>query len=495
MKLTGMLLFLAGMVNEGAPLFEVSQLRTDGKIKHAITAAYLTDPDHADLLARITTDDQRRYVFVYSSKDDLHYLRDPVNKLEIGEDVIFLDTGKVEPGKTESLLLFSRNQAMIVNPLTGEQRELIRFHSLYMHPVTGELPSFDWVRDINGDDLEDVMVPDFDGFWLFLQIEAGVFDQGKLIQMPAIMETTYRDFPWYRPAHPYFADMNLDGLQDIVFWAQDELKVFFQDSRFVYRTIAQSYQPSIELQEEGLAGISIRLGGAEDQSDVEAKSLYNFTDLNQDGFVDIVTLSVRSTGVLRKTSRYEIYMGFELDGKVSHPSLPDSVIESDGIQFKIDEQDFNNDGAVDFVVSSVEIGLGKILAALITGSISMDLRFYQMKRGRYPARANVTRKITATFNLSSGEVFYPTVLIADINGDQIMDLVVQDGNKGLKIFAGELSDDLFARQATEFSVEMPNNPDLISVADLNRDRKMDIIIRYEDRDNERFDTINVLMAR
>tara|TARA_Y100000310_G_scaffold332367_1_gene407799 strand:+ start:4288 stop:5739 length:1452 start_codon:yes stop_codon:yes gene_type:complete len=483
------------MVTEGTPLFEASELRSDGEIKHGITSAFLTDSRRANLLARSITDDQRRYVFVYAMQDDHHYLQDPVHTLEIGEDVIFMGSGKVQPGKRESLLLFKRDRAMMVDLPTGEQRELIRFRSLYMRPVIDELPSFNWLQDINDDDLTDVMVPDFDGYWLYLQIEAGVFDQGRLISMPAIMQVSYNNFPWYRPANPYFADINLDGLQDIVFWDRDELKVFFQDSRFVYRTKAESYQPAIELQEEGLAGISIRLGGADDQSNVEAKSLYNFTDLNQDGFVDIVTLSVLSSGVLNKTTRYEIHMGFELDGKVSHPSMPESVIESDGIQFEIDEEDFNNDGAVDFVVSSVEIGLGKILAALITGSISTDLRFYRMNGDRYPARPNVTREVTASFDFSSGDVFYPTVLIADINGDRIMDLVVQDGNEGLKIFPGDLSDDLFARQSTEFPIAMPNNSELISVADLNSDGKMDIIIRYEDRDGELHKSINVLMAR
>ncbi|HJN49537.1 MAG: VCBS repeat-containing protein [Pseudomonadales bacterium] len=488
-------LMLVAMVIEGSPLFELSQLRADGEIKHGLTAAFLTDPDHANILARIIADDKRRYVSVYAMTDDHHYLSEPVSALEIDDEVIFLGTGKVLSGETESLLLFKRDQALIVNLRTGEQSELIRFKSLYMHPVPDQLPSFNWVRDINGDELADVMVPDFDGYWLYLQIEAGVFDQGRLIKMPAIMEVSYRNFPWYRPANPYFADINLDKLQDIVFWDRDELKVFFQDSRFTYRTTVASYQPAIELQDEGLTGLSLRLGGADDQSNVEAKSLYNFTDLNGDGFVDIVTLSVRSSSVLNKTSRYEIYMGYELDGKVSHPSLPESVIESNGIQFEMDEQDFNNDGAVDFVISSVEIGLGKILAALITGSISTDLRFYRMQGDRYPAKPNVTREVTADFSLSSGEVFYPTVMIADINGDRIMDLVVQDGNEGLKVFAGELNDDLFARRPTEFAVEMPNNPDLISATDLNRDGKTDIMIRYEERDTELHRSINVLMAR
>ena len=488
-------LILWGLATEAVALFEISQLHANGDIKHEIKAAYLTDPDHANLLASIVVDDLHRYIAVYAAKDDHHYVAEPVNTLEIGDDVIFLDTGKVGSGETESLILFTRNQALVVNPLTGKRTELVRFSSLYTLPVIGELPGLDLVRDINGDGLEDMMVPDFDGYWLFMQVEAGVFDQGRLIALPAIMGVPYGSYVSYRPANPYFADMNLDALQDLVFWSQDELKVFFQDDSLNYRTEAESYQPAIEFQEEGLAGISIGLGGAEDQSNIEAKTLYKFTDLNRDGFVDIVTLSVRSSGVLNKTSRYEVHMGFAVDGAVVHSSVPESVIESDGIQFEIDEQDFNNDGSVDFVVSSVEIGLGRILAALITGSISTDLSFYRMNGGRYPNRPNATRKIKATFSLSSGEVFYPTVMIADVNGDRISDLIVQDGRKGMNIFAGEDSDDLFASRPTEFQVEMPNNPELIHITDLNRDGKKDIIIRYEDGDDRLRNSINVLVAR
>lgn len=487
-------------VNEAAPLFEVSQLYSNGKIKHEVQSAYLTDPDHANILTRIVTDDLHRYIAVYAAKDDHHYLREPVSILSIDDDVIFMDTGKVQSGKTQSLLLFKRNQVVIVDPLTGKQSELIRFSSLYMHPVAEVLPSLDLVKDINGDGLEDLMVPDFDGYWVYLQIEDGVFDQGRLIRIPAIMGVPSDWGLSYRPVKPYFADMNLDGLQDIVFWAQGEQKTFFQESMFNFSTTAESHKFSIELVDEGMVGITIGVGDAEDQSNVEVKSLYNLTDLNGDGFADVVTMSVLSAGVLNKNTRYEIYMGFDMDGKVGYSSTPESVIESDGIQFNMDEQDFNNDGAVDFAISSVEIGLGKILMALLTGSVSTDLSFYRMNDGRYQSRPNTTREVTATIDLSSGDVTYPAVLIADIDGDRIMDLIVQDGRKGLKIFKGELSEDLFAKQPTEFAVEMPSKsvllgPDMFSVEDLNNDGKKDIIIRYEDRDNKLPYSMNVLMAR
>jgi hypothetical protein len=477
-------------------LFDVSSIVVQRTIKHPVVSAFLLNPGQANLLVREFSDQGGRFISIYGMSDQRHFDGQAVGVITISPEVIFIDTGTVTNSSNESLILFEREQAWRVDPLTGERDHLIDFHSLYMHPVVDELPSLDIVRDVNGDDLDDIMIPDFDGYRVYLQSEKGRFDGGRLIGVPAIMDLTWEDYPWYRHAKPYYADVNLDGLQDLLFWDQDRLQTYYQKQNRTFELHPVAYQPVVDFQNEGLAGLSLKLGGKDDQSNVTEKSLFRLADLNSDGRVDIITLNVHSKGVLNKTSTYEIYMG-ELDAsdQLTFPPAPNSTIESDGVQFQMKELDFNKDGRTDFVVSSVEIGLGKILAALITGSISQDLQFYQMGESGYSGKPNVSREITTRFSLRTGEVFYPTVLIIDINGDKLVDLLVQDGDSRLKIYLGNASPRLFDRTALSFDIPMPNDPELVEVADLNQDGREDIIIRYDDGGGLLQKTVNLLISK
>jgi len=129
----------------------------------------------------------------------------------------------------------------------------------------------------------------------------------------------------------------------------------------------------------------------------------------------------------------------------------------------------------------------------LTGSIRIDLGFYQMRNGRYPLKPNVVRNIKATFSLSTGDVFFPSVLMADVSGDGLADLLVQDGNDGLLIYPGIASERLFSKDAIEVNAPMPTQPERIQVADLNADGKQDLIVRLEVK-GEPFQVL-VLMAR
>ena len=42
-------------------------------------------------------------------------------------------------------------------------------------PRRGEIPHVDLTRDVNDDDRDDLVVPDVDGFWVFIQMSDGTF--------------------------------------------------------------------------------------------------------------------------------------------------------------------------------------------------------------------------------------------------------------------------------------------------------------------------------
>ena len=97
---------------------------------------------------------------------------------------------------------------------------------------------------------------------------------------------------------------------------------------------------------------------------------------------------------------------------------------------------------------------------------------------------SISRQVTATFDLSSGDFFYPFVLIADVTGDGLKELLVQDGQDRLRVFEGTDDGSLFARNPINVSLELPNDADLVSLAKLNDDDRLDIVMRIENKNEK-----------
>jgi hypothetical protein len=272
--------------------------------------------------------------------------------------------------------------------------------------------------------------------------------------------------------------MTLDGKADLSFWVDDSFLVFSQNGEGQFNSQPLRFKPAVQFQYDGIDSMSTAMR-EQDQSNSFGRALSQVSDLDGDGIADLVTLSIKSEGVFKKQTTYEFHKGIAGDGRVEFSASPLSRIESKGIQFEMEERDFNNDGQTDIVISAVELGIGKILGALLTGSIDIDLNFYQMNNGKYPEKPDLKREITATFSWSSGDVFIPSVLIADVDGDAIDDLLVQDGEDTLKIYLGGEGGKLFAKRSIDYEVHMPSDPDLIDMVDLNSDGKQDLVMRHQ----------------
>jgi hypothetical protein len=395
---------------------------------------------------------------------------------DLPADIIFADTGSWQ-GR-DVLVLFSATQAYQFDPITGRRQTLVTFTSIYNNSVEKALPTFDIMRDLNSDGLDDFIVPSFAGFSVFIQQLGGEFMTPVSIDAPPVMEMSYNEHPWYKARNTYHTDVNADGRNDLAFWVDDEFRAYLQhDDGFAAESI--TFTPSVVFEAEGYEGISMRMGG-EDQSNVIKKALFQFKDLDGDRRPELVTLAVKSEGVFNKQTTYEFYRGQpSKQGVPQFSATPDSRIESKGVQFDMQEKDLNNDGQLDIIVSSVELGLGKLVRALLTGSIRIDLGLYQMKDGVYPEVPNIVRTIKATFSFSSGDLFVPTVLMVDVTGDGLADLLLQEGDDELHIYPGEATDQLFADEPVVVFVAMPRDPDLVQFADLNHDGKQDLILELE----------------
>jgi hypothetical protein len=440
--------------------FTRSELTTRDVVAQTMLHADLASSGQDDLLLLQVKEDKTRRLRLYRATAK-RYSSEPLVERDLPADVIFADTGNWQ-GR-DVLVLFSATQAVQYDPVTGQRQALVSFTSIYNNVVDKALPSLDVMRDLNGDGLDDLIIPGFAGFSVFIQQTDGEFMAPVMMAAPPVMDMSYNDHPWYTTRKTYHTDIDADGRDDLAFWVDDGFS-----TQFV------GFTPLVEFEAEGYEGISMRMGG-EDQSNVLKKALFAFNDLDGDALPELVTLAVKSEGVFNKQTTYEFYRGQPLkQGVPQFSTEPDSRIESKGIQFDLLQRDLNNDGQLDIIVSSVELGLGKLVRALLTGAIRIDLGFYQMHDGVYPRKPNIVRTIKATFSFSSGDVFVPTVLMVDVTGDGLADLLLQEGDDELHIYPGEATDN-----PIKVIVAMPRDPDLVQVADLNHDGKQDLILGLE----------------
>lgn len=486
-------LTLPGLVSAQNSFDFATSILSPGKsIRQVVIHGYLRSDDRAELIV-VTIGETGKRLRVYSMGTDANYGETPLVDVDLPPDVILIDVGR-QAGR-DILVLFTADAALRFDPFSEPLmlEPLVTFSSIYNNPMEEEFPAMNLFRDVNDDGLDDFVIPGFKGYSVFLQGANGSFLAPSLMSAPPLMETSYNNHPWYQARKIFHADMTLNARKDMVFWIDDAFLVYeaLPDGNFASEP--QRLNSNVEFKHDGVEGVSFRMRD-EDQSDFTAKALYQLADLNGDGITDLMTLTVRSEGVFKKQTTYDIHAGFRDEaGRIAFTPEPTSSIRSDGIQFELQEVDLNEDGMIDLAISSVQFGITKIIGALLTGSINFDLNFYQMQAGIYPSRANATRSVTASFDLTTGDVFFPFVLIVDLNGDGNAELLVQDGMSTLKIYTGVAGSDLFSRTSTDFKGDLPPDAEMIYLADLNNDGRKDIVMRLEKKNQD--NRVKVLVNR
>ena len=183
-------------------------------------------------------------------------------------------------------------------------------------------------------------------------------------------------------------------------------------------------------------------------------------------------------------STYEVYFGTPAsDGGTIFTSDTNTALYSDGIPFGMAQHDFNNDGQVDMMFTTIKPRvfkvIGMIIGAVLKGSVPLDLKFYHMEGSTYTENPNRTHKIKSyPSDETGGRTLFSSVLIADVNGDERSDLLVQHGPKELRVFTGVPGSNLFTRRPQKIEVATPFDERNIWLMNLNKDNKQDILMYH-----------------
>ena len=420
--------------------------------------------------------------------------------------VLFVDVARI--AGQDYLIAYRHGSVDWFDPDIEEQFPLLKLKTSYRASHEDGIPHLDITRDVNGDGLDDLLIPDVDGFWLALQAQDGHFGQAVRLGPPdpfadekAYGDTrTYRQVgitaentPWYL-SRVHLLDYDRDGRQDLLFWNKEHFLFYRQDEQGDFDDLPGRLHIDVEFDFDGSYGLAFQFGDASVPSmllgfgpQTQHTVLRGFRDLDGDGVADIVTLSLTGRTPFRLHGRYDVRFGRPAPGATTFPAAADTSFEapgrSGGLQaWGYAAQDFldvNGDGATDATIGAVNIGLGGMFGAMVGNSIAIDLALYQLRDGEYPAEPDWSRRVSSPFSpLNRRGPLFPTVLVGDVNGDGRSDLLVGERWDELSVFLGVEGKDPIASKAIRMAVAMPSDERNARTADLNNDGKDDVFIKH-----------------
>ena len=420
-------------------------------------------------------------------------------------EVLFVDVANI--GGRDRLIAYASGRLNWFDPDSATERALVAVTSNFNPPRSGEIPHVDVTQDVNGDDRDDLVVPDVDGFSVFIQMSDGAFADpvkiGPSTEMSRIYGADgYRYNPWSQ-SRVHAMDYDRDGRSDLVFWSADHFEVHLQNERGLFAPEAKTFTTDVAFDSDNFSSLAT--------GDMTGRVLYSLSDLNGDGVADLVVFSLEGRSIASKRSAFDVHFGAPTpDGGTAFAPEVGATFRSDGsIQLGMDRHDLDRDGQVALMFTTIEVehlesSLWKSIKGFMGDDIRLDLEFYHMEGGRYPDTPDAILRIAldgvpshrepgsvsldivlrgATHERRKTQKSWPrafnsTLLIGDVTGDGLSDLLIGQHPRHLDVFVGVSGPDLFSQRPQNVAVAVPNDEEYTWLVDLNKDGKQDVLMHH-----------------
>ena len=499
--------FLAGWVTSAAAqlssdLFEQYEVVIGSGKRQTVLTGFLLGGAMADLAVVNIDDNDDRHLRIYAFGDSTWV---PILGATLHPEVSFVDVANID-GR-DRLIAYEPGRLNWFDPESATERALVAVTSNFNPPRRGEVPHVDVTRDVNGDERDDLVVPDVDGFWVFIQMSDGAFADPVQIGLSTDMSRIYgadgyRYDPWSQ-SRVHEVDYNRDGRRDLVFWNEDHFEVHLQDEHGLFAPAAKTFTTDVAFDSDNLSSLAT--------GDMMGKVLHSLSDLNGDGVADLVVFLLEGRSISSKRSAFDVHFGTPTadGGTVFAPEVGVTFHSGGSIQLGMDRHDFDRDGQVDLMLTTIELdflegSLWKSIKGFMGDDIRLDLEFYHMEGGRYPDTPDAIRRIAldgvpshrepgsvsldivlrgATHERRKTQKSWPrafnsTLLIGDVTGDGRSDLLIGDHPRIMDIFVGVPGSDLFSQRPQNVAVAVPNDEEYTWLVDLNKDGKQDILMHH-----------------
>lgn len=152
-------------------------------------------------------------------------------------------------------------------------------------------------------------------------------------------------------------------------------------------------------------------------------------DLNGDGFPDLVVTQTRGTAKLE--AQTQVYLA---TAPYSYPAKPTATFMAKGSLVSPAVKDMNGDGNKDIIIINVPFGLKNIINFFTRGKVSADVNVYQCENGGFGNTPAFSTSLTMDAPEGREQTAYA---MGDFNGDKHMDIAFSSAANALAIYYGD----------------------------------------------------------
>ncbi len=400
-----------------------------------------------------------------------------------GSGHVYYGFARVESENHYSLVVLSSGTAAyypLQDEIIGSQPISLFATDLVTETSPGPVHRYyDMALDLDGDGLDELLLPGKTGFEIHHRAKGGSFSSVKLPKNPYQSEQTFtfsRDVPDdpVRPAFSMAAISHRRGTDDLLFFDANS------DGRLdlIYSSTATgSSSRQVERYDVYIQRDDLTFSDSPAQSfavPYDSQADATFRDINLDGRLDAIL--VRSNlDVVNPRTVVKFFIG-EQDGYQVFAQETDRFITKDPVGL-VQLNDFNSDGVTDFAMTFFSYQFGSmedIVDLAFANKIQFRLQYF-LGRGKqgFPRQPDAEQQITLNTKLENFRGNPPVMIVKDMNNDKMMDLVVRTSADQLQIFLTKGNFVLGQTPAATFTI--PENASL-SFTDVNADSRTDIIV-------------------
>ncbi|MCZ6601549.1 MAG: VCBS repeat-containing protein, partial [Planctomycetota bacterium] len=428
------LLFVPAAPPPPVPTRREVSLQTEGPLDSKMLADFDGDGRLDIFIAS-----RRRYILFLQRPAGFRPKPDQIGPFPPGS--VLYDSGDVTGDGAADVVILTRAGFSYLSLRKGKfpprPISLVEDPSVFQGPTPSVMWDRDFLRDLDGDGLEDLILPIPSGIRIYRANAGGEFRSSEELLIPhgaAAMAgrdrlgTEVVSSFWLSDLHP--GDYTGDGRPDLGLIREGALWVFAAGEdgglprqatrRIPIRKPRVSEKRSAQGKRGGLFRVDFQLP-------------LSIEDINGDKFPDFITSHVGQGST-------HIFLGSPSREEMRTPS---QILKVPGFSIFNSIQDLDGDGRGDLIVASVpKIGLWSALKIFISRSVTAQAHVYYNRGSRlFPLVPDYRREIDVPIIARKGKrMGFGTRLIVsatgDFDGDGIKDLVLRTGDDRIGVFRG-----------------------------------------------------------